>query len=186
MKSLLLLLLLSGFALLGSAQVSLAQSGPTDVVVHSFQWQLKSKLAVSGGGGSGKLPDYSSGDLMNPDRRPTSSPRYDPNRLELPAPKYPTIRSDFQGYQSSLQLENTGAKTVVSIEWEHLFFSDKEKRREVRRFAFQAKTELRPGDQAFISQQAPLKKPLKLPPPTRQSVVINRITYSDGSAWQRN
>ncbi len=185
MKRLLLLLCLSGFALLGSAQVS-AQSGPPDVLVHSFQWQLKSKLEVSGGGGSGKLPDYSSGDLMNPDRRVTSNPRYDPNRLELPAPKYPTIRSDFQGYVSSLQLENTGAKTVVSIEWEHLFFSDKEKRHEVRRFAFRAKGELRPGDQAFISQQARLKKPLKLPPPNRQSVVINSITYSDGSAWKRN
>jgi hypothetical protein len=182
MKKRLTLLFFCGSVLFGGAQLSVAQSDSSPVVVHSFHWRTNGTLESNVGGGSSTLPDYGTGDLNNPARRTST----DPQRLSLAGPKSTIYRPYFRGYTSSLQLENVGVKTITLVEWEHLFFSDDEKRNEVRRFSFSKKTKLIPGNQKFVGQRVRLKRPLALPTATRQSVIINRITYSDGSVWQRS
>jgi hypothetical protein len=191
MKKGLMLFFLSGLVLFGGAQVSFAQSDSSEVVVHSFHWRLKAKGEVLNGTKAADLPDYSSGDLLNPARRPSADPQArrasaDPQRLSMPSTSAIDYRSSFDGYESSLQLENVSAKTIVAVEWEHLFFSDDAKRNEVRRFSFGTKTKIGPGEQTFVGAHIRPKKPLKLPSAKRQSVIINRITYADGSVWRRS
>ena len=182
MKKWLVLLCLFGFVLFGGAPALVAQSEPSEAVVHSFHWRLKSQGDVVTGTKAADLPKYSSGDLMDPARRTSS----DPQRLSMPPTRVRDYRSSFDGYESSLQLENVGAKTITSVEWEHLFFSDDAKRHEVRRFSFSTKTKIGPGEQTFVGARVRPKKSLKLPTAKRQSVIINRIIYADGSDWRRS
>jgi hypothetical protein len=182
MKKHLTLLFFCGSVLFGGAQLSVAQTDSSPVVVHSFHWRTNSRNEWSSGSKSSDLPDYGTGDLNNPARRTST----DPQRLQMPPTSIRDYRTYFKGYESSLQLENVGAKTITSVEWEHLFFSDDEKRNEVKRFSFSQKTNIAPGEQKFIGQHVRPKRRLKLPTATRQSVIINRIIYADGSVWRRS
>ena len=154
---------------------------PTGVEVYGFEWHARFRSDYSAG--SGKKPgDYDQQDPGDPNRRYRS----DPQRLEMSGPSRPMSTTGFVGYESSLQLKNVGVKTIIAIEWQHVFFIDENKQAVMKRFEFRKKIKIEPGEQKFVAKMVhPRHQSKGLPPFSKQSVVINSIEYADGSAWQR-
>jgi hypothetical protein len=97
------------------------------------------------------------------------------------------------GYRYTVKLRNDGGKTVKSIDWDYLFL-DPSTGREVARHQFTSDDTVKPGKTKEVSV-------LYLTPPVRtvsakaiskkdtmafeERVLLVRILYSDGTAWQR-
>ena len=173
---------LIGFSFIVQAQ-TIPQKSP-DVEIYNFEWHIRLHDIYISGSGT-QLPDYSQNDPSNPKNRNAGSS--DPKRLEMPAQSRTVYsRSRFIGYESSVQLKNAGAKTITAIEWQHVFFTDESKQNELKRFEFRKRITIEPGEQKFVANVVhPRKQSKGLPPVSKQNVVIKRIEYADGSAWQR-
>lgn len=173
-----------------AAQATVTPPGPPGVKVYSFDWRTRYRTDHPRSGVP-KAPDYASNDPILREawyrerQRRGARPSRDPNRLSMPESSSPgPARRTPSGYESSLQLANTGAKTIKAVEWQHVFYADKEKRQELRRFDFRKEERVLPGEQKFVSQTvSPGRAQLANKP--RQSVEITRIEYADGSAWER-
>jgi hypothetical protein len=179
-------LLLCGLAAVCAAQAARSQPGPPDIAVYNYEWRAKYKTVRPNDYGLEKRYDYAQNDPANPERqrRNRGEPSADPQRLEMPAPPRPA-RRELSGYESSLQLKNIGPKVITAVEWAHVFFSDKAKQQELKRFNFRRKAKIEPGEQKIIAQVLPSDRYFQLTPSPRQSVVINRVEYADGTVWQR-
>ncbi|HEV2913186.1 MAG TPA: hypothetical protein VGX92_07710 [Pyrinomonadaceae bacterium] len=163
------------------------QQSPPDIVVYGFEWHTRHKTERRNDYGIERRGDYPRTDRLNQERRSRGRgvPGYDPQRLELPSSSDRPSQRVFNGYESSLQLKNAGTKTITAIEWEHVFFTDKDRQKELRRFRLKKRSKVGPGEQKFIAQGIDSLSYYRLPPAANQSVVINRIEYADGSVWQR-
>jgi len=185
-----LLVLTCGPAVCAAQEAAGAQA-PPGVAVRSFEWRPLHRNVRQDDTGLRRSGDSARNAPVNPERRdrdrglPGRTPGGHDGRLEMPSPPVRPARRGFYGYESSLHLKNNGAKAITAVEWEHVFFSDKEKLKELRRFSFRKETKVAPGEQKFVAQTVPSERYSGLTPKPRQSVVINRVEYSDGSAWQR-
>ena len=97
------------------------------------------------------------------------------------------------GYRYTVKLRNNGARTIKSIDWDYVFI-DQTSRAEVARHEFTSDETIKPGKSKEFSVLylvPPVKtvsaKMLggKKPLPYEERVVLVRIRYSDGSAWER-
>lgn len=172
------------------AQGALTGQAPPGVKVHSFDWQTRYR-SDHPTSGVPKAPDHSWNDPILRERWYRERLRRggrgvgDPDRLSMPEPSTPgRARRTPRGYQSSLQLANTGAKTITAVEWQHVFYVDKQRRQELRRFDFRKEGKVLPGEQKFVSQTVSPGQ-VQLTNKSRQSVELVRVEYADGTAWQR-
>lgn len=171
------------------AQAAVTGQSPPGVKVYSFDWQISYRSEPRSG--VPKTPDYSWNDPLYRERwnrerlRRAGNRVGDPDRLSMPEPSTPgRARRTPRGFESSLQLANTGAKTITAVEWQHVFYVDKEKRQELRRFDFRKEEKVLPGEQKFVAQTVSPGQ-VKLTSKPRQGVELVRVEYADGTVWQR-
>jgi hypothetical protein len=96
-------------------------------------------------------------------------------------------------YRYKVSVRNSGAKTIKAVDWDYIFF-EPGTLTEIGRHQFTSEEKIRPGKNAELDMMI-------LAPPTQtvsaealskgkgphfdERVVLMRIEYSDGSAWQR-
>jgi len=179
--------LVCGLGGAATAQTVTSVQAPTGVAVSRFEWHQTHKAERQNDYGLEKPGDYARTDPLNPERQNPARgvPSYDAQRLEIPAASVRSPRRVSTGYQSSLHLENTGTKTITAVEWEHVFFTDKDKQKESRRYKFRKEIKIEPGKETFVAQRIHSENYSEVPTRQPQKVVINRIEYSDGSVWQQ-
>ncbi len=184
MRPIRVILLACGLSLVCAAQTNSVKLSPPGVNVSGFEWRTLYRTVREAG--KRKQGDYAWNDPMNPARTRTPDGKsHNPEPLEIEPPPVSTYVKVFDGYESSVLLQNSGAKTITAVEWEHVFFADKDKQSEVRRFRFRKEEKIEPGEQKFVAQRLNSNRHSSLPPQPRQGVVIDRIEYSDGTFWQR-
>ena len=96
------------------------------------------------------------------------------------------------GYRYKVRVRNDGAKTIKSIDWDYVFI-DKETREEISRRQLTSDEKIQPGKEkelsVFIlsppSKTMKLDKSLKGEAPFVERIELFRISYSDGSVWQK-
>lgn len=89
-------------------------------------------------------------------------------------------------YTAKASLKNTSAKTVKLIAWDYVF-TGKENQKEIKRFKFQSKQQVPPGETATLFKEIGLdpKDDTRQLNGSKQAVEITRIEYADGSIWRR-
>ncbi len=92
-----------------------------------------------------------------------------------------------QVFQAALQVHNVSAKEIKLVEWEYRL-SDPGSGTELQYLKIRSKQRIQPDAQAFLSSRLPTPSgksshPRKLAQPF---VALLRITYADGTSWQRN
>ena len=109
----------------------------------------------------------------------------------LPASRGPTTAVRGVYYKFTVAIRNTGTKTIAGVEWAYIF--DPKDRREPIAYAFATKANIPPGKEKDLTDQmlstTNSKLNSKLPTKYNQElfeerVVILRLDYTDGSAWQ--
>lgn len=93
-----------------------------------------------------------------------------------------------KGYKYSLEAKNTSPKQVAELLWDYVF-TDSRKQQEVLRHHFGSKVTIRPGKSAKLAIYSTATPYLVLDAkqthqPKNEHVVIKRIVYADGSAWE--
>ena len=89
-------------------------------------------------------------------------------------------------YTAKATLKNTGTKAVKSVSWDYVFTDEKE-RKELKRYRFQTKRQILPGETQTVGAALgfdPKKKTSHFVT-GKQSVEITRLEYADGSAWRK-
>ena len=73
-----------------------------------------------------------------------------------------------------------GTRTIKNVTWDYIFYSDEAHAKELRRFQFETKETLKPGEMKFLTQNVdePALSPF-------DDVVVQKIQYDDGSTWER-
>lgn len=180
------ILLLCALTMMSVAQAVISRQLPDDVVIYSFEWRPMHKTTSIG---PRKVGDYAETDPLNPKnntnrngQKSEGAPSLSHHASIPDSVVRPAIRI-FYGYESSVHIKNTGTKTITGIEWEHVFFSDKKKEKEIRRFSLRKEENIAPEEQKFIAKRLFIEKYSALSPKARQAVEITRIEYSDGSVW---
>lgn len=95
-------------------------------------------------------------------------------------------------YRYTARVRNDGDKTINSIDWDYLFI-DPTTQGEVARHRFTSDVTLKPGKSKEISVLYPVEPFKKVSagmldkkqPTYQEQVVLMRVQYSDGTAWQR-
>jgi hypothetical protein len=96
------------------------------------------------------------------------------------------------GYVYNVKVRNTGAQTILAVEWEYVFF-DADTKAEVGRHQYANKVKIRPGktgDLSWFSTIPPasviaVKKTGGAPHEQySEQVIVRRVEYADGSVWQ--
>jgi hypothetical protein len=92
------------------------------------------------------------------------------------------------GYKYLLEARNTAPKQVTELFWDYVF-TDLRTQQEVLRHHFASKATIKPGKSAKLtiySTAAPLLvvDAKQTRQPKNEHVVIKRIVYADGSAWE--
>lgn len=77
-------------------------------------------------------------------------------------------------------VRNTSNRTVKSIAWSYVFFEDAKHEKPVRRFEFQTKEKLKPGEMKFLTEAVSDEAPSAY-----GDVVVERVEYDDGTIWTR-
>ena len=97
------------------------------------------------------------------------------------------------GYRYKVTVQNNGAKTIKAIDWDYIFY-DLDTQQEISRLEFTSEERISPGKvkEVTVFILAPptrivsagaLSKKKQLP--FKEQVALVRITYSDGSVWER-
>lgn len=88
-------------------------------------------------------------------------------------------------YASRLTLKNSGAKSVRSIEWAHVF-SDPETGRELKRYRLRARGRVAAGETMTVTKAVFVKPGESTQHLTkgRQKVLVTRVEFEDGTAWR--
>lgn len=182
MRVIKLSLMTCALAVACAAQSAITIQAPPGVKVYSFDWRTSYRSWRSGSFGTEKPDDFARTDPMSRERlsRSGSLTSSDPRRLEMPDTRARPAGRTPRGYISSIQLKNTGANAIRAVEWEHVFYADRAKQSEQKRFKFRREMSVGPGEQKFVSQSVATDDRSKLATKPRQSVVITLIEYSDG------
>lgn len=102
-------------------------------------------------------------------------------------------RSPFTTYVYKAKVTNTDAKTILSIEWDYVFF-DPATEKEVGRHALKNAVKLQPGKSTQLSRRIASpptavvdveKTGKKFKEQYAARVEIQRVEYADGSVWER-
>jgi hypothetical protein len=117
---------------------------------------------------------------------------------DLEAKKYDKERRDYsarqrpQDHEYKLEVKNSGAKKIVNLKWAYVF-TDPVTQKQLVRHGFESKVGMKPGTQKkivvctdsslpkVVNAQAQSSKGT----PWMESVVIERVQYSDGTVWER-
>lgn len=193
------MILLTGSA---AAQVSTSTSGAPDVIVLKITWRRvqpsnpklnEARLSAS--------PDYAARVAVNAERiyaansaRQSGADTPPPVLLSLPAiPDSPPSVRPWSGFIYEFTVRNTGAKTVRQVVFEYSF-TDPGTQKKVGRRQYKSNVKIRPGLTANLVVRTSLR-PIGTIDATQagqnqqvqspEQVVIQRIKYADGSAWQR-
>ncbi len=88
-------------------------------------------------------------------------------------------------YASRLTLKNSGAKSVKSVEWAHVF-SDPETGKELKRYRLQAKGRVAAGETMTVTKAVFIKPGESTQHLTRggQKVLLTRVEFEDGADWR--
>ena len=132
---------------------------PRELVVSSFYWGRIDKTIVDP---SAPMPGQLRG------RRPRNRPRFGPP---------PTIILQRETY---VLVRNVGERTVKSVAWSYVFYNDEKRENELRRYQFQTKEKLEPGEMKFLTERVGEDAPTSY-----GTVIIERIEFEDGAVWQR-
>ena len=106
------------------------------------------------------------------------------------------VRSSRPGavHRYEAKIRNTGPKTIRSLAWEYVL-SDPDTKQELGRHLFSSRKNIRPGkSQTLVGhttrRPAPVIRVVRVgntsPPHYTEQVVIQSITYDDGSVWKRS
>jgi hypothetical protein len=88
-------------------------------------------------------------------------------------------------YTAKATLKNTGTKAIKSVSWDYVFTDEKE-RKELKRYRFQSKQQILPGETQTVGLGLGLDPKEKAPhiKTGKQSVELTKIEYADGSDWK--
>jgi len=78
-------------------------------------------------------------------------------------------------------VRNVGKRKIKSVTWDYVFFEDRKREHEVKRFTFRTKETLAPGEMKFLT--ANVQEGRVAP---YDDVVIERVEFDDGSSWDRS
>jgi hypothetical protein len=193
------------FALLLASFPSFAQttdsSGPVDLAVVKFSWSKAANPQRDADPVSARNRDHNIDNTIDDNRRfedlikdpdPTKVSEYERRRREKEATLPPSARRD--GYLYRVTVENRGKKTVQAVHWDYVFFNP-ETGAESDRHQFYSREKISPGKKKELSSfdYSPPTRTVnaneadkKIDSQLKASIVINRIEYTDGSAWQRD
>ena len=89
-------------------------------------------------------------------------------------------------YTAKATLKNTGTKAIKSVSWDYVFTDEKE-RKELKRYRFQSRQQILPGETQTVSASLGFdpKKKTRHITAGKQSVEVTKIEYADGSAWRK-
>ncbi|MCM3906117.1 MAG: hypothetical protein ND866_30905 [Pyrinomonadaceae bacterium] len=100
---------------------------------------------------------------------------------EFRPPRGPQEKVIYSKWSSKAEAiaHNTSSKTISTVVWEYIFFSDASMRRESGKYRIHTKIQLRAGETKTIRGEvlAPVLSPY-------QKVLPLRIEYTDGTVWQ--
>jgi hypothetical protein len=111
-----------------------------------------------------------------------------PRTVKFPKPLLPSSVT----YEYTIRIKNTGTKTIRAVDWGYMF-SDPDTQKELGRHQHSSKIKIRPGeDKNLVGRSA--SPPTKivsarnagreLKDSSSERIVIYRVEYDDGSAWQ--
>ena len=88
-------------------------------------------------------------------------------------------------YDSRLTLKNTGEKALRSVEWAHVFY-DPATGKELKRYRFQLKQRVAPGETATLSKPVFIKPDESTRHFTtgKQRVQVTRVEFEGGGEWK--
>jgi len=206
MKILSMLLLIAFTPVLGAAQSATDTSGPPDIAILKFSWSKVHPLQNNSRVDSSLEPYDEVRDRIANERRMADA-RNSNNKSEAARiERVEQMREDAktkarqqktplprEAYNYKVTLQNNGAKTIKSIDWDYIFF-DPVTKNEVAHHQFTSDEKISPGKSkefGVLYPNPPImtisasalnnKKEL----PVKEQVILVRITYSDGSVWQR-
>ncbi|MEP6912582.1 MAG: hypothetical protein ABI923_07495 [bacterium] len=111
----------------------------------------------------------------NPVRPQGDTPARDPALGSLEAIENIEVRRE-----SYMLVRNVGARTIKTIYWDYVFFSDAAMEHELKRHKYHTKKKIAPGQVKFVSEYVDRRAASKF-----QTVFINKIEFADGSMWQK-
>ena len=137
-----------------AAPQAAAAAETSDVVVTGSQWGLVvAKTVITDRGTFTVDPDV---------------------RIRSPRPGYPPPKVMLQR-ESYILVRNNGTRTVKSLNWSYVFYSDAKHEHEVGRFDFRSKDKIKGGEMKFITES------VQGPAPTSFSeAIITHVEYEDG------
>ena len=77
-------------------------------------------------------------------------------------------------------VRNVGKRKIKSVTWDYVFFEDRKREHEVKRFTFRTKETLAPGEMKFLTARVDVGRVAAY-----DDVVVERIEFDDGSSWDR-
>jgi hypothetical protein len=205
MKILSTLLLTAFTLLLAAAQSATNTPGPPDIAILKFSWSKVHPLQNNNIGDPSletydQVRDRVANERRMADAR-NSNNKSEAARIERVEQMREDAKSKAQqqktplpreAYNYKVTLQNNGAKTIKSIDWDYIFF-DPLTKNEVAHHQFTSDEKIGPGktkEFGVLYPSPPIrtisasalsnKKEL----PFKEQVILVRITYSDGSIWQ--
>jgi hypothetical protein len=200
LKPLLLIILVAGGA---AAQVSSTTSVAPDVNVIKISWRRVSGNPRIDQATSTSNPERglkmavnrSRINEANSARESGIAPSASPRLLDVPSiPDLPPTVHPWSGFIYEFTIKNTGSKTIRKLVWEYSF-TDPATQKTVGRRQFKSNVKILPGAMAKLlarSSRPPIgiinaaKADQNSQDQSPDQMVIQRITYADGSVWKRN
>ena len=137
-----------------------APEAAPDLVVSSFYWGRIQSTVVDVSPDFPRLPTIS---------RTRARRRFGPDdTVLLQRETYALVR-------------NVGKRKIKAVTWDYVFFDDRKREHEVKRFTFRSKETLAPGEMKFLT--ANVKEGRVAP---YDDVVVQRVEFDDGSSWDRS
>jgi hypothetical protein len=133
---------------------------PRDLVVSSFYWGRVETTDVDM---SAPFPKSASEEGRRRNRR-----GFNPDVVHL-------VRRETYAL-----VRNAGTHKIKAITWDFVFYEDAKHERELKRFQFRTKETIGPGEMKFLAEQVN-----EAAPSAYADVVVERLDYDDGTAWQR-
>jgi hypothetical protein len=156
-----------------------------DLVVQSFEWGSVSRADVADAPevtaeNSGRPVDLSNRSINRiPGMRPPIADT-DPWSGQSAGSGGDLTRQPITKKEANALVKNLGAKTIKSVEWEYIFYSNDDPAKELKRYKFRNKIKIAPGETKFLNKDVSERALSK-----RQKVRITRLEYTDNSTWQR-
>lgn len=205
MRALTLLAMIICLSVAGRAQTAANPQAPADVQVIKFSWDKErigwSKDPFSTAGGDFTAIRRRISEERQLERAKNSRNVEEENRLtrevrlrrEDEARARQAIPKQRYGFRYKLSVKNLGPKTIKSIDWDYLFF-DVVTGEKIGHQQFTNEEKINPGKEKNLEVLVPT-------PPARSisvqalnlkenerlfgKVILMRIVYADGSAWER-